>query len=295
VEKMTTKLRKLLNEDGIIVQPGAHDAISARLAELAGFKMVGFGGTAMGIHLGVGEPRLTINDVAYLCRYTTSLINIPLRVDAGPGYGDPVQVVRTIRELEAAGVACVHLEDGVFPHRATHAIGVDPIIDADEMVEKIKAAAAARKDPDFIIVGRSDAVPLLGLDEGIKRANMYLEAGADVAYIFPQSIEEARIAAKEINGPCIINNSEAGHMPHLSIHEAEDMGYKIICYPVLDTQVVCGALMNAYEHLFKYGEANFDVNDGAKIIGVLRDAVGVPEMCEMELNRDRLLAAKAKK
>lgn len=293
MKRTTTALRELMKKDGIIVQPGVHDASSARIAELAGFKTVCMGGTGLGIHLGMGEPRLSLADLINVCRYITATVSIPLKVDAGPGFGDPVQVVHLIRELESAGVASCHIEDGVFPHRASHAIGIDPLVDEIDIIEKIKAAANAKQDPDFVIVGRSNAIAGVGFKEGIKRANLLLEAGADVAYIFPRTMEEARIVPKEVNGPCVFNNSEAGSMPHLSVREAEDLGYKFVTYPAMSIEVAGKALKESYEYIYSHGKINLTVKEGGAILNYLRDAIGTQEMCEMELRKDKIDAEKS--
>lgn len=294
-KRMTTVLRELMAQDKIIVHPGIHDAISAQLAENAGFPMVALGGTALGLQLGFGEPRLCLEDLLTVCRYITAAIDVPLKVDAGPGFGDTVQIQRTILELERAGVASCHLEDCVFPHRATHCIGVDPLIDPDEMCEKIKVAAAARNDKDFVIVARTNSMKEFGFEEGVRRINMYLDAGADAAYVFPNNMEEAERAPKLVNGPCCFNNSEGGTMPNLTVEQAQNFGYKFITYPGMSITLMGIALKKGFDYLMANGQTDFDVNAGGDIINLMRKFGGTPEMCDLELAKDAREAARKNK
>ena len=175
--KMTTYLRKLIAAPGLIRAINVYDPLTARIAESLGFQALGLGGFQLGAHLCTTEPLLTMTEVINGARYITQAISIPLKVDCGAGFGEPVHVTRTVRESEAAGIACIHIEDQVFPKRAHYHKGIEHIISSEEMIDKIKAAVAARTDPDFVIVGRTDAMRTHDVKEGIRRANLYAEAG----------------------------------------------------------------------------------------------------------------------
>src|SRR6201993_577963 len=190
--RTTTRLRRMLAEPGIIVAPGAYDGFSARLIEAAGFKaayMTGAGTAAS--HLGQPDLGLaTLTEMATHAAHLTSAISLPLIADADTGYGNELNVVRTIREYERAGVAGVHIEDQEFPKRCGH-LKVRWVIEQDEFLAKIRAAAQARRDPGFVLIARTDAIGVLGYDAAIERANAALAAGADVAFVeAPRSREE---------------------------------------------------------------------------------------------------------
>src|SRR5713101_2190078 len=208
MKKMTTIFREMLQAPGIIHAPIAYDPLTARIAEQVGFRALDLGGYALGASSCVSEPLLSLEEVLTATRRITAAVAIPLMVDGGAGYGDPVHVIRTVRELERAGAAAVHIEDQVFPKRIHYHKGVEHVIPADEMCQKIRAAVRARRDPDFVIAARTDAMISDSFAEGVRRANMYVEAGADMVMLFPNTIEEARRAPVEARSPLIFVNSE---------------------------------------------------------------------------------------
>jgi methylisocitrate lyase len=259
-KRMTTVLREMLASDKIIVYPGVADALQARIAERVGFEMVGIGGNQLGSHLCTAEPLLTLPDLVREARYITDAINIPLKVDADAGFGEPIHVIRTIRDLEAAGVAAAHIEDQIFPKRAHYHKGIEHTTDAELMVAKIKAAVMAKRDPDFVIVARSDAMSTVSFEEGVRRANLYLEAGADAAFVYPNSVEQARLAAKEIKGHLCYGVSDGNRKgrPILSVQELADMGYKIVSFPAPTNLTVADAVKRSFEALKATGRTSID-------------------------------------
>jgi methylisocitrate lyase len=285
MKRMTTVLREMLASDKILVYPGIYDALSAKIAERVGFQMVGLGGYALGAHLGTSEPLLCLEDLVRACRYITAAINIPLKVDADAGFGEPVHVMRTIRELEAAGVAAAHIEDQIYPKRAHYHKGIEHVIPAEDMVAKIKAAVAARRDPDFVIIGRTDAMITHGFEEGVRRANLYLEAGADMAYTYPNNEQEARQAPKEIAGPCVYMNSEGNRLgrAYFSIQELEDMGYKMVSYAVSGIMVAAKAVKESLETLMATGYMGTDQQEMRGIRDYLEETIGLEELYKLEL------------
>jgi methylisocitrate lyase len=240
---MAARLQQLLAAPGLIRAVNVYDPLTARIAESLGFQAIALGGFQLGAHLCTTEPMLTLTEVCQSARYITQAVNIPLKVDCGAGFGDPAHVVRTVREAEAAGIACIHIEDQVYPKRAHYHRGIEHIIPVEEMVAKIKAAVAARRDPDFVIVGRTDAMRTDDVHEGIRRGNIYAEAGCDMVEVFPNSVEEVRLVPKEVQAPTIYVNSPGNRLgrPLLSWTELEEMGYKM----ALDSTTVAIAAARA--------------------------------------------------
>lgn len=215
------------------MMPGVPNALIARQAERAGFDAVYISGAGMA-NATAGLPDiglLGMTEVVRLAGYIANAVKIPAIVDADTGFGGTENVARTIRELEAAGLAGCHIEDQEFPKRCGH-LPSKSIVDLEEMVGKIKAAVAARRNPDFFIIARTDARAVEGFDRAVERAGEYLAAGADG--IFPealQTVDEFRDFAKEIDLPLLANMTEFGKSPLLSFQELGDFGYRFVIFP----------------------------------------------------------------
>lgn len=226
------KLRQLLAGPGAVVMPGAPNALTARIAEEAGFRVVLFTGAGFA-NMELGEPDLgltTLTEVVQQVGRLADAVDIPVVADADTGFGNALNVRRTVRELERAGAAGITLEDQVFPKRCGHFEGKQ-VIGRDEMVMKIAAALEARRDTDFVIIARTDARAVLGLEEAIARAGAYAKAGADVTFVeAPRTLEELAQIPKSIPVPQMCNMVEGGKTPVLPLGELEAMGYKLICY-----------------------------------------------------------------
>ena len=226
------RLRELIAK-GAVIMPGVPNAAMARQAERAGFEAVYASGAGMA-NATAGVPDiglLTLTEVAQLAGYIAKAVKIPAIVDADTGFGGAENVGRTIRELEAAGLAGCHIEDQEFPKRCGHLAGKS-IVDVEEMVGKIKAAVASRRDPNFMIIARTDARGVEDFDRVVERASEYLAAGADA--IFPealQSAEEFRDFAKEIDLPLLSNMTEFGKSPLLTFEQLADFGYRMVIFP----------------------------------------------------------------
>ncbi len=218
----------------MIIAPGAYDAIGARLIEQAGF--VACYMTGAGTAAARGFPDfglLTMGEMAENAGIMARSISIPLIADADTGYGNELNVTRTVREYEARGVAAIHLEDQVAPKRCGHLDGKE-VVPLDEFVSKIRAAVEARSSTDFLIIARTDARAVYGLDEAIARANAALAAGADMAFVeATQTVEEAGRVPREVDGPCLLNVVPGGRTPVYDLREAEQMGYKLAILPGL--------------------------------------------------------------
>lgn len=232
--KKTKKLRSLLKKPGIIVAPGAHDAITAKIIEgVGGFQAVYMTGSGTAMSL-IGEPDvglLTMTEMVTHARNISNATSLPLIADADTGFGNAINVMRTIREYERASVAAIHIEDQTTPKKCGHFEGKQ-IVSENEMVGKIRAAVDAREDPDFVIVARTDARAILGVEEAVKRAQAYVIAGADVIFFeAPQSVEELKIIVRSIKAPLMVNMDEGTKTPLLTVQELEKMGFKIVIFP----------------------------------------------------------------
>ena len=253
--RTTTTLRRMLNEPGIIVAPGAYDGISARLIERHGFKavyMTGAGTAASA--LGQADLGLTtLTERATHAAHIAGCISLPLIADADTGYGNPLNVIRTVREYERAGVAALHLEDQVFPKKCGHIAG-KAVIPMKEFAEKIRAASENRTDPDFMIIARTDARAVNGIDDAIERGLRYREAGADVIFVeAPTSREEIERVAREIKAPLLSNQVPGGKTPGLTVTELEKLGYKMVIFPVVSLMSATLAIESALTKLKEHG------------------------------------------
>ena len=226
------RLRELIAQ-GAVMMPGVPNASMARQVEQAGFDAVYLSGAGM-INSTAGMPDIGLlnrDEVVRLAGYVAHAVGIPAVVDADTGFGEGEEVAKTVRELERAGLAGCHIEDQEFPKRCGHLAGKS-LIDIDEMTERIKAAVAARRDPDFMIIARTDARAVEDFDRTVDRAQRYIEAGADA--IFPealQSAEEFRDFPKKIDVPLLANMTEFGKSPLLSFKELAGFGYRMVIFP----------------------------------------------------------------
>jgi methylisocitrate lyase len=248
------RLRELISK-GAILMPGIPNAAMARQVEQIGFDGLYISGAGMANATG-GLPDIglmTLTEVVQLAGYIANAVTIPVIVDADTGFGGAENVARTIQELERAGLAGCHIEDQEFPKRCGHLAGKS-IVDVEEMVGKIKAAVAARHDPDFMIIARTDARAVEDFDRAVDRAGRYLEAGADA--IFPealQSPDEFRDFAKEIDLPLLANMTEFGQSPLLSFKDLSDFGYRIVIFPMSAFRVAMKASEEFLRALKKAG------------------------------------------
>jgi len=226
------ELRRLIGQTGYTMVPGAYDTLTARLVEAAGFAAVYL--TGGGYSRASGYPDLGLlsltENVQFIGR-TVEAVAIPVIADADTGYGNAINVIRTVREYEKTGVAGFHIEDQVSPKKCGHYEGKE-VIGRAEMVGKIKAAVDTRRDADMVIIARSDARAIEGLEAAIDRVNAYLEAGADVGFVeAPQTVEELRIVGKRVRGPALVNVFEGGKTPMLGATELDKMGFRLGIYP----------------------------------------------------------------
>jgi len=238
----TRRLRELLHSSTIIRSLGAHDVFTARLIESAGLETVFIGGFGVSASM-LGLPDvglLTLTEMAEAVRRMAQRVSIPVVADGDTGHGDLHNVARTVREFESAGAAGILLEDQVTPKRCGHFQGKQ-VIPSSEMVLKLRAAFDARREADFVVIARTDARAVEGIDAAIDRANRYAEAGADVCFIeAPQSRAELERIPREVGKPLLVNMLTGGVTPILTVEELQQLGYKIVVCPI-ESLLVLGA------------------------------------------------------
>ena len=249
------RLRERLAGGNIVVAPGIYDAYGARFVAEAGFEAVYMTGNGVSASL-LGRPDVGLVDLTLLSQHAhraAAAVDIPLICDADTGYGNAVNVRRTVEEFEAAGVAAIHIEDQVSPKRCGQLPGARPVIELAEAVGKIEAAVAARRDPDFIIIARTDSAEGRGLDEAIRRAQAFVKAGADVAFVEikagPTILDDLKRIAAAVPAPCLVNVDAGGKLAELSADEIGALGMRLAIYPGLARcaagfaiQAACAAL-----------------------------------------------------
>lgn len=255
---MTTqadKFASMLNSGEMIVAPGAYDCITARMVDQAGYCACYMTGAGVAATLGYPDYGLvTMSEMADNAGRMTNVLNIPLIADADTGYGNELNVVRTVREYEKRGVAAIQIEDQTFPKRCGH-LDNKEVVALDEFLPKIRAAKAAKSNPNFTIIARTDARAVIGFDEAVRRANAALGAGADVAFIeAPQTVEEVRAVPKLVKGPCLLNIVWKGKTPEVSIADARAMGFRIMIFPGMLFKAVIGTCDNVLADLKSQGK-----------------------------------------
>ena len=236
-----SRFRELLSQDGMIVAPGAYDCITAKLIEQAGFAAVYMTGAGTAAALGYPDFGLvTMSEMVANAGRLAAAVDVPVVADADTGYGNELNTFRAVREFESGGVAAIHIEDQVFPKKCGHLEGKE-IVSREDWLAKIRAAVAARRDPGFTIIARTDARAVAGLDEAIARANAALTSGADMAFVeAPQTEDEIAAVPRLVNGPCLLNVVRGGKTPDIDLRHAEALGYKLAILPGLLIKNVIG-------------------------------------------------------
>lgn len=259
------RLRELLGAGELVVAPGAYDAFTARIVEHAGFPAVYMTGAGTAASLGYPDyGLLTMSEMAANAARISAAVGVPVIADADTGFGNELNVVRTVREYTAAGVAALHIEDQVFPKRCGH-LDRKQVIAADAFVSKVRAAAESRPDPELVLIARTDARAVHGFEEAVERANRALEAGADVAFVeAPQTLEELAEVPRRVEGPCLLNIVAAGRTPDIGLAEARELGYALAIVPVLLLAAVLAAGDAALAGLAATGRHP----EGVPVIGV---------------------------
>ncbi len=226
------RLRERLRSPGLVIAPGVFDGLSARIAAAAGFETLYASGGAIARSAGVPDlGLLSFTEVLARVREIVDASDSPVIADADTGYGNALNVLRTVREFERIGVAAIHLEDQVNPKKCGHYAGKD-VIAVDEMTGKLRAALDARRDRDLILVARTDARAVEGLDAAIRRANLYAAAGADLVFVeAPESEEELQVIARDVHAPLLVNMFQGGKTPLVPPERLSAMGYRVMIVP----------------------------------------------------------------
>ena len=280
----TRRLRELIAAPDILVAPGAYDAITARLIQANGFDAVYMTGAGtINARLGLPDNSTgTMTEMVDTARCIAQAVDIPVFCDIDTGYGNAINVMRTIREMETAGVAGVHLEDQVLPKKCGHLEGKE-IVPAAEMVGKLKAAQEARRDDDFVIMARTDAAAVEGVDAAIERARAYVAAGADVIFSEALTTDEEfqRFAAADVGAPLLANMTEFGKTPYLSVERYQEIGYAAVIFPMLAFRSMLKAVDDSLKVLREHG-TQVDILDRMKTRAELYELVDYPHYDELE-------------
>ena len=235
-------LRALLRGEAMVIAPGAYDGLTAKLVAQAGFPAVYMTGAGTSVSHGYPDfGLLTMSEMVANASRIVQSVDVPVIADADTGYGNELNVFRTVQEYERRGVAAIHIEDQVSPKKCGH-LDDKEIVPRDDFIAKIRAAVAARRDGEFIIIARTDARAVAGLEEALARANASLAAGADMAFVeAPQTMDELAAVPKRVTGPCLLNVVRGGKTPEIDLREAQRMGYRLAIVPGLLLKAVIGA------------------------------------------------------
>lgn len=278
------RLAELLRAKEPILAPGAYDALTARLIEQAGFPavyMTGFGTSASLL----GRPDvglLTMSQMVDNARRIAQAVDVPVIADADTGYGNPLNVIRTVQEYELAGVSAIHIEDQVTPKKCGH-MENKQVIAAAEMSDKIRAAVEARTSSDFLIIARTDARAVEGLDSALRRARAYREAGADILFIeAPQNEDEvAQVARAFPNVPLLFNWAEGGKTPPMPRERLKELGYRIIIFPISALLTAAKAVREVLAEIKTEGTPRRIFSDGSSF-REFNEMIGLGEIQELE-------------
>ena len=265
-------LKDAMSAGPLVVAPGAYDGLTARLVARHGFPAVYMTGAGTSVSYGYPDyGLLTMTEMVENAARMTAAVDIPVIADADTGYGNELNVVRTVRAYARAGVAAIHIEDQTFPKRCGHLAGKE-IVERDSWLRKIRAAVDARPDPGLLIIARTDARAVAGLEEAIERVNAALAVGADVAFVeAPQTVEEIAAVPAAVGGPCLFNVVPGGRSPEVSVADLERWGYRIAIFPSLLITPVVAACEQALTAL-----ANSVGCVGAALSGGAGDLDGGP-------------------
>ncbi len=261
--RKTTQLRQLIEKPGIVTMPCSYDALTAKLIERAGYELVGVTGAGVCAAI-LGMPDVGLMTMTEVLAQTKNIVNathLPVVCDCDNGYGGPTNVIRTVKEFEEAGIAGFWIEDQVFPKRCGHFEG-KKIVTREEMIAKIEAAVEARKDPDLVIIARTDAMAVLGLDDAISRARDYVNAGADMIFVeAPRSRDELKTIVSSIDAPQMINLVEGGKTPLLTIVELQEVGFKIASFSGSPQKIAIKAIQEFLADFYRTGDIKLYLGD----------------------------------
>jgi 2-methylisocitrate lyase-like PEP mutase family enzyme len=281
------QLRHLLAQDSAVIAPGVYDCLTARVAERAGAQAIIVTGAGVAASV-LGTPDvglLTMTEVLNQTRNIARSVSVPVVADCDTGYGNPINVQRTIREFENAGVAALFMEDQVSPKRCGHFSGKQ-IIEAEDMAQKIRAAVDAREDQDLLLIARTDARAVSGPEEAIRRARMYVDAGAEMLFVeAPHSEDELRLIGQELSPlgvPLMVNLVEGGRTPLVPVSELSQMGFSFVSFSGSMQKTAIAAMQPLVETLLRTGEVTDFYPDAMVSLDERSEILGLPGYFELE-------------
>ncbi len=282
-ERRTTRFRRLVESDEILLMPAIHDALSARFAEQAGFEAITAAGYGTAATL-LGRPDVSLVTQTEFANHYSRVcesVSIPVFGDADTGFGHTTNAARTTRLYERTGLAGLLIEDQVFPKRCGHMSG-KAVVPVEEMVAKLKAVLDAREDPDFVIMARTDALAVHGIDEALERMALYREVGADLLFVeAPRDREQMARLCRELDGPCAANMVEGGLTPLMPLDQLRELGFAVVIYAVGLTQVMAHAARDYLTFLKSQG-TSLDYGGGMIAFEEFIETVGLNELRERE-------------
>lgn len=286
-------LRALIDHEPVVRCLGAHDVLTAKLIEQAGLECIFLGGFGCSASM-LGLPDmnlLTLTDMTNVARRLVNAVKIPVIVDGDTGHGDLHNVQRTVQQFEQVGAAGILLEDQVVPKRCGHFAGKQ-VISTAEMVLKIKAALDARKNADVVIIARTDARAVHGIDDAIERACRYSEAGADVCYVeAPTSIDELKAIAKRVPRPLLANMLTGGLTPSLSVDELREIGFKLVLWPIESVLVTAKIVKKLTRTLIETGRVD-GLESEMESFTDIQDLLGLPQLMGLRARVEAMAAGK---
>ena len=275
-------LKNRLKSGQTIVAPGAYDPISARVVQSLGFDTIYTGGYMSGAHLAVTEPLMTLTEQAEVGARVAQSVNLPVICDADAGYGEPVHAMHTVRTFEKAGVAGIHIEDQVFPKRASYHAGLEHVIPLDEFLDKMKYALQARTDPDFLIIGRTDAFTAVegDMNEAIRRGNALRDLGVDM--VMPRGVRQKRDLETFRKGVPDIPLLVIAGTDDITVKEYEDLGYQVIIYATTPIVAAVNGLKQVYQSLKETGHIGINAQQVAAMRAEVEGLISLPEYQRVE-------------
>jgi methylisocitrate lyase len=281
--KKTTLLKNMILDPRILPMPGAHDALSAKIIEQVGFKAISLGGAACSICM-LGKPDVglvTLTEMTNHIKNIAEAVSVPVFADGDTGHGNVTNVIRTTREFEKAGAAGFFIEDQVAPKRCGHKEGKH-VIPTEEMIAKIKAAVDTRVDEDLVIMARTDALAIFGMEEAIERSNRYRDAGADMILVDALTTTEQMIRLnREVDAPTMVTQIEEGRTPILTTQELEDMGFNTVVYPGSSFFAAAYGIKRVMEEIYNNGATTAFQEQMVKFYGV-DEIVGLEKVRKIE-------------
>lgn len=283
-----TDLLRLIESDELLVAPGVCDGLTASIVAELGYEAIYLGGYATGAATAHTEPMITMSEMVDRAREITSNVDRPVIVDGNAGFGDPAHTYRSVKEYAKAGIGAIHIEDQVYPKRLHYHAGIKRITDAEAMVEKVNAADQSRieNDLDIVLIARSDAARAQRreyetIDEAIRRVNLYLDAGADAAMVFPANEAELRQAVEEIEGPMVFTMHE-GREPNLTTDELDDIGVAVSLNAISATVAIAKSIRKIYTRLREEGHTGLDMDEFQEFQSYIETRIGLDRYYEIE-------------